>query len=103
MSDWRPIETVPRDGTRVLLLTDETVVLAKWAYTKWYTDNGSVVWDTGFTHWMPVPKPPKKRHVCCSKDGRWICSQDINDTGLLISTNDSWCQINYCPFCGEEA
>ncbi len=70
MSDnngWRPIETAPKDGTRILATWDET----------WRNDRPHIEvceageeggWFYGYygdapaippTHWMPLPEPPK--------------------------------------------
>lgn len=85
MSEWRPIETAPKDGRHILLLqaghTDDyptRVVNAFWgdkfagysadnpdnyAWLNWhegfeYTEGG-VLWATVEpTHWMPLPAPP---------------------------------------------
>jgi hypothetical protein len=63
---WQPIATAPRDGTPVDLLhkcgerfTDE------W----WVEDDGDAFWcgsllpDSEFTHWMPIPPPPGMEQV----------------------------------------
>ena len=84
MSDWKPINTAPRDGTEILLFGRRGVVSGWWADGESYqTDSGmeydGPVWvclddtyeaeieDFGdgdisceFTHWMPVPDPPKE-------------------------------------------
>ena len=86
MTEWRPIETAPRDGTPVLLYIpgenswnrlDGTpdMVVGIWTNfsmeTGWFSDCGDV--DQGYestgayfvhdthnpTHWMPLPSPPK--------------------------------------------
>ena len=31
MVDWQPIETAPKDGTRILLWDTDEAVIAKWA------------------------------------------------------------------------
>ncbi len=58
MTDWQPIETAPRDGTRVLV----------WAHDRaWTADRCSEgvpdFWDSDGTfiqptHWQPLPAPP---------------------------------------------
>lgn len=80
MSNWRPIETAPKDGTWVLLFGgrisygwdgDEppAVVSAQWtgylngsiAEPRWqfaWYDGGYYGTYDGPTHWMPMPEPP---------------------------------------------
>lgn len=77
---WRPIETAPMDGTRVMLWrgsphigTWAEMVIAEWydGAWSWPTDNPSThgEWSPddlvngyysreGFTHWMPLPATP---------------------------------------------
>lgn len=76
MSDWRPIETAPRDATSILLFqrshVDKPVYEAWWAQDY---EGGPGYWMTpigpagrGYTilangpnapsHWMPLPSPP---------------------------------------------
>lgn len=56
---WQPIETAPKDGTKVLVYTEygRTFVAAWWEdYDDWrYHYEGYV---TKPTHWMPLPEPP---------------------------------------------
>jgi len=65
MMDWQPIETAPRDGTRLLLLLGNGEVFSGWAQhsggfyrnQRFHTDGS----DIGFinpTHWMQLPAPP---------------------------------------------
>ncbi len=50
---WRPIETAPKDGKRVLLSWPSTLV------TVGQISNlrAGAEWPT---HWMPLPAPPKE-------------------------------------------
>jgi len=76
--EWRPIETVPRDRTSVLLTCaiDEC-----WggntAVAAWWGDKASGAWvcymnmvldpELHFTptHWMPLPEPPGSDEGTC--------------------------------------
>lgn len=64
MSEWQPIETVPKDGTRVLLYGPSIgIVAVSWQIG---TFNGMGSWKVDMTgvnrnqatHWMALPKPP---------------------------------------------
>lgn len=73
MSEWQPIKTVPKNGTRVLICCD-TAPNAQRVYFACYIagDRGAVLGtryplqvDTydnfgAPTHWMPLPEPPKE-------------------------------------------
>ena len=79
MSDWQPIETAPKDGTKILVGRDGHQTTTG----VWVEDKGRTLvpdlnepywekfdhswWDVVFsedewfspTHWMPLPEPPK--------------------------------------------
>lgn len=66
--DWQPIETAPKDGTRVLIASGTDVVLAffdnnagMWCENEydnlWWGPTDTARYD-GPTHWMPLPAPP---------------------------------------------
>lgn len=64
--NWQPIETAPKDGTRMLGAWNGYVNICYFddtfaADSGWYTDL-SVEWgDTvgAPLYWMPLPEPPK--------------------------------------------
>ena len=58
MNLWQPIETAPKDGSRILLATPS----GKVSDGMWSTQYR--VWSWPYvmvepTHWMPAPEPPK--------------------------------------------
>jgi hypothetical protein len=62
MSEWKLIETAPKDGTRVMIVIAEnikTVCVAYWSKgcDAWMSIPGC--WSREATHWMPIPAPPK--------------------------------------------
>ena len=71
MTEWQPIETAPKDGTRILLAVLDSyatteVEIGFWLQRK--TKKAKSGWrselyffDLGLTatHWMPLPEPPK--------------------------------------------
>ena len=66
---WQPIETAPKDGTRVLAVTNEYdgVLIVSWRKAWFGNKVGEMAWfddedyDTyiNITHWMPLPAPPE--------------------------------------------
>ena len=57
---WQPIETAPRDGTRILACGGETVEVIFWA-NGWFNQSAEIsTWQTWPpTHWQPLPEPYK--------------------------------------------
>ena len=76
MSEWQPIETAPKDGTKILVFCRHgECEISEW-YECWKTNYVLVEgteyfekhetlyqegWNSnGFTHWMPLPEPPEQ-------------------------------------------
>ncbi len=69
-SKWQPIETAPKDGTRLILwgredgVGEPRVWLGSWSTGCWYApswvayEHRSETEYLQPTHWMPVPEPP---------------------------------------------
>lgn len=58
---WRPIETAPKDGTRMLFrAADHEPAIGWWDYDDWLWDCGIDLCPLPFapTHWQPLPAPP---------------------------------------------
>ena len=64
---WKPIESAPKDGTRVLSYREgyaESMAVVWWNGTGcgaacWLPVNGAV-WHSP-THWQPLPAPPQEQ------------------------------------------
>ena len=61
MSDWKPIETAPTDGTEVLVYASPWDGLEGFqCVVSYHKDAGWCVCELReATHWMPLPAPPK--------------------------------------------
>ena len=66
MSEWKPIDTAPKDGTRILAfwpdsgdgVDNEAEARTWWENDRWENPWGSSLYDPPPTHWMPLPPPP---------------------------------------------
>jgi hypothetical protein len=51
--DWRPIETAPKDGTRILLGCSGMVIIGSWSEEK-YARRSRPYWTNDAEHWRGV-------------------------------------------------
>lgn len=61
MMDWQPIETAPKDGTRVLGCDGSCVEVIFFIKGRgWFNQSAEIsLWNVfPPTHWMPLPQPP---------------------------------------------
>jgi hypothetical protein len=61
--EWQPIESAPRDGTRILTWCPQSTDFTRKLNINWFKDG---VWQKNAnslghvpTHWMPLPAPPQ--------------------------------------------
>lgn len=58
--EWQPIETAPKDGTRILVCRNdlvEPVTIAYWSMGECRFMTPLVLDFRPLTHWMPLPDP----------------------------------------------
>ncbi len=72
--NWQPIDTAPKDGTRVLLWDGVTAVIGHWqdgTENGWPTGwrSGIFVQATVYTHWMAIVPPKQKRKTAACRRG----------------------------------
>ncbi|WP_424441089.1 DUF551 domain-containing protein [Parvibaculum sp.] len=63
--EWQPIETAPKDGTKILLTGPHDANGRYMEVCGYWKDRFPVTWMDGHgepTHWMPLPAPPEKPH-----------------------------------------
>ena len=66
--EWRPIDTAPKDGSRVLLSEGVLVHVGRWrgnrSFGSWGLETpGLVVVKFDPTYWMPLPQSPKNERA----------------------------------------
>lgn len=64
MSEWQPIETAPKDGSRLLAYSKGWDHEQKDQEIAWWNESSGLFrWQSGTivkpTHWMPLPSPPE--------------------------------------------
>lgn len=62
MNDWKTIDSAPKDGTHVLLYGRGYIITGHYDDSPQIGNYPNWRWGLTFnpTHWMPLPKPPKK-------------------------------------------
>ena len=67
-TEWRPIETAPKDGTLILSWNGEWIEIAMWQRPNainppmWRGAHCGVSHISQPTHWLPLPQPPGDDH-----------------------------------------
>lgn len=61
LSEWKPIETAPKDESDIILFQGRRVTFGSWD-PRCGAEGDWIVWDRDDyappTHWMPLPEPP---------------------------------------------
>lgn len=113
MTEWRPIETAPRDGTEIIILVNYPQELlpekVKYEAGEWknYYEHFR---DNQIFAWAPIPENTKK-HFC--QIGNQVCESTLD--GKLHFWEDGYhhayptagprtlAYVKFCPFCGGKA
>lgn len=81
MNTWKPIETAPKDGTRILLYGNKLTFCGRWFDKEeieewenpedldegWYEENlfhqcyETYCFKVDPTYWQPLPEPPEEK------------------------------------------
>lgn len=64
--EWQPIESAPKDGSRVIIydpdIPSEKGIVTEALFDSWretWTDTVETYLRYNPTHWMPLPEPPQ--------------------------------------------
>lgn len=110
-SQWQPIETAPKDGSKILIFCDGKVLMTswyvhysggqpsrtrepEWEQSEMYGGFGGYMGPLRPTHWMPLPEPPG--------------TNKNNSDGLLAALNAMTDEqrlevfFNFCQQCGSK-
>lgn len=80
VNQWQPIETAPKDGTKILVYgyyiydgdkdRTEYTHLVVWDedFSAWESDDGEFVDSEIFSHWQPLPSPPHDKDASNEKE-----------------------------------
>lgn len=125
MTEWQPIETIPRNGDQVLVLlyfreNNETMKyyntdIASFSNGRWEGRTYNID-DLDIVGWSKIPEIPKsihnENHECKNSNLKCIFTDSKNGFVLYVKSYDSngedigWFSIttcNYCPFCGMKS
>jgi len=101
--NWQPIETAPKDGTRIIVAKQSGYVMAWASSAYWFDREKYSGWTDGVdtlatpTHWMPLPAPPGiGEYIEDHGNGavETLSCQHCNGTGEVPAPTK-------CPTCGD--
>ena len=62
MSEWKSMETAPKDGTNILATDTVRWYLIHWKNGFWLnSDYVYMIPNARYTHWMPLPTMPERK------------------------------------------
>jgi hypothetical protein len=109
MSEWKPMQSAPKDRAIIALLGGDQLDVAKVTWydededgsSGWYDDYGGDYKPLG---WIDIPEMPVEKHKCMG-NGLECISED--DSGLFLHVYDGFSgklatnrKVMFCPLCG---
>ena len=56
--NWQPIETAPKDGSKIVALVNGELQTIEWGATRWFeTWRYEPLYENVPTHWLPITLP----------------------------------------------
>ena len=106
MTEWKPIETAPKDREILVLLSNNNFAVVNWCETseKWWVANNCFLSDEAIKSWRVLPNIPQRKHRCISNHNKdWYCETEKEGNILRLTVGSFWLRCDFCPFCGEKA
>lgn len=105
MSEWKPFDTAPKDGTCFLATDGKEIYSVRWkeCLGEWIDLSAEVIYFV-LTYWMEAPELPVKEHNC--QMGDLVCTTFCSQFYVykkVGSIEEFKIPCAYCPFCGEKA
>jgi hypothetical protein len=99
--EWQPIETAPRDGTKVLVCYSDGSTYGFWPMVAWYEEKPQLPWDTAlmarYVHnedmwpgWFSFEYHAEGKLCGIEKDGGPEYWAPIPDRAMECRTGEAW-------------